>query len=429
LTLDVPRGKRRALMKTIKLTTVTLLTLLALAGTAHAVTPKTEMGAPTGSIQTEQPVEISLSSKVPIKFYGFVSAEFMWADSQLSSFGTLNNGLGVAGASPYNKNMVGFNRVVDETVDGRNNAFISATIQNSRFGFHLKPYDFDGKNFWVDARLELDFFSTGNLSAQSVLPRIRRAYASIGQEKWKLLFGHEWDLFSPLNTATLNIGANLWQQGNLGFRRPQICFVFNTPVADKSGVEVAMSVNLPSNRMNFDDPGNTTSIPMLEGRFGFSHKLPAGMMRLYASGMFARHKNAIAGASDVNNWAVAFSFDIPAHRFFKPSGEFHYGYSPGLMLSIASDTTRQRTMAGWGQIKSLWLDWFETNIGGGVEMLKSFEVANGWVKRNMMGFANLKFKPLKFFIIGLEYNYLCTDYQGSGSSRANAIFTNVLFYF
>lgn len=406
-----------------------MLVAFAVAVPSFAATPKTEMGAPTGSIQTDQPVEISLSSKVPIKFYGFISAEFMWADSQLSSFGTLNNGLGVVGASPYNKTMVGFNRVVDETVDGRNNAFISATIQNSRFGFHLKPYDFDGKNFWVDARLELDFFSTGNLSAQSVLPRIRRAYASIGQEHWKLLFGHEWDLFSPLNTATLNIGANLWDQGNMGFRRPQICFVFNNPVGDNSDVEAALSINLPSNRMNFDDSGNSTSIPMFEGRLGFSHKLPAGKMRLYASGMFARHKNAVAGASDINNWAVAFSFDIPAHRLFKASGEFHYGYSPGLMLSLASDTQRQRTIAGWGQIKSLWLNWLESNIGGGVDMLKSSQVANGWVKTNMMGFANLKFKPLKFFIIGIEYNYLRTNYQGSGSSAAHAGFTNVLFYF
>lgn len=408
--------------------TLFLFVFLVVAPDVHAVTPKAEMGTPTGSIQTDQPVEIPLSSKVPITFYGFISGEFVWADSQISSFGTLNNGLGVVGASPYNRVPAGFNRVVDETVDGKNDAFISATVQNTRFGFLLKPYDFGGKNFWVDARLELDFFSTGNLSAASVLPRIRRAYTSIGQERWKLLFGQEWDLFSPLNPATLNIGGNLWEQGNLGFRRPQICFAYRAHF-DESGIETALSVNLPSNRMNFDDSGNATSIPMLEGRFGFWHKLPAGKMRLYASGMFARHKNTVAGASDINNWALAFSFDIPVHRFFKPSGEFQYGYSPGLMLSIASDTMRQRTISGWAQIKSLWLDWFETNVGGGVDILKSSQVPNGWVKTNMMGFANLKFKPLKFFVIGVEYNYLRTNYQGSGSSAAHVIFNNVLFYF
>jgi hypothetical protein len=387
------------------------------------------VGAPSGSIQTDQPTEITLSSKVPITFYGFISAEFMWSDSQLSSFGTLNNGLGVAGATPYNRNMTGFNRVVDETVDGKNNAFISATVQNTRFGFYLKPYDFGGKNFWVDARLELDFFSTGNLSVHSVVPRVRRAYAAIGQERWKVLFGHEWDVFSPLNTATLNIGGNLWQQGNLGFRRPQISFTYEVPVADDMGVETVVSVNLPSNAMTFNDAGNTTSIPMLEGRVGYWAEMPGGKLKLYLSGLYARHNNATAGANDVNNWALAFSWAVPVHRFFMPSGEAHYGYSPGLMLSIASDTAKQRTVSGWGQIKSLWLDWFETNIGYGIEKLKSSEVAAGWVKTNQVGFANLKFKPLKIFVIGLEYNFLRTNYQGSGSSNANAIFTNVLFYF
>jgi hypothetical protein len=398
--------------------------------TAFAVTPKGELGAPTGSIQTDQPVEISLSSKVPISFYGFVSGEFMWADSQLSTFGTLNNGLGVIGANPYNRTMAGFNRVVDETVDGKNNAFISGTVQNTRFGFYLKPYDFNGQKFWVDARIELDFFSTSDLSISSVRPRIRRAYASIGQKQWKLLFGQEWELFSPLNPATLNIGGNLWQQGNLGFRRPQICFVGEIPIGEKeSGLEIATSINLPSNVMTFNDSGNTTGIPMLEGRIGYWYAMPEGKFKVYASGLFGRHRNAIAGDPDINNWALALSLNIPVHRWFKFSGEFQYGDSPGLVLSIASDIRKQRSTSGWGQIKSLWLDWLETNVGYGIDTLKSSQVPTGWVKSNQVGFANIKFKPLDFFIIGLEYNYLRTNYQGSGASAANAIFSNVLFYF
>jgi len=418
-------------MKTVGFTArlLAILTILFASPSAYAATPKTDLGAPAGSIQTDQPVEIALSSKVPIKFYGYISAEFMWADSQLSSFGTLNNGLGISGATPYNRNMSGFNRVVDETVDGNNDAFISATVQNTRFGFLLKPYDFNGKNFWVDARLELDFFSTSNLSIHSVLPRVRRAYASIGQERWKVLFGHEWDIFSPLNTATLNIGGNLWQQGNLGFRRPQIAFTYDAPIGEENGIETAVSVNLPSNSMSFSDNGNTTGIPMFEGRLGYWRKLPDGKMRIYASGLYARHKNAVTGASKVNNWALAFSMDLPVHRFFNPSGEFQYGYSPGMTLSIASDTIKQRTISGWGQIKSKWTDWFETNIGYGIDSLKSSQVATGWVKSNQVGFVNLMFKPLDIFVIGLEYNYLRTNYQGSGASAANAIFTNVLFYF
>ncbi len=416
-------------MKHVIVSALLVVLFAAVSPLAHAAKPNAEMGVPGGSIQTDQPVDISLSSKVPISFYGFISAEFMWSNSQLSTFGALNNGLGVAGANPYNRTMAGFNRVVDETVDGTNDAFISGTVQNTRFGFLLKPYDFDGKDFWVDARLELDFFSTSDLSAASVRPRVRRAYASIGQKSWKLLFGQEWDIFSPLNPNTLNIGGNLWQQGNLGFRRPQICAVYSPSLSDDDGIEVAASVNLPSNAMTFNDSGNTTGIPMLEGRFGYWHAMTDGKFRVYLSGLYARHKNAVAGASAINNWALGLSFDVPAHTFFRFSGEAHYGYSPGLLLSIAQDTRRQRTISGWTQIQSTWLEWLETNIGYGMDVLKGSEVTTGWVKRNDVGFFNLKFKPLAFFIIGLEYNYLRTNYQGSGASDAHALFTNVLFYF
>lgn len=380
--------------------------------------------AATEDLQKGQEEKISLSTKVPASLYGFISAEAMWADSQLSTLGTLDNT-----PANYNKNMAGFNRVVDESVETNNDAFISFTPQNTRIGVRLDPYDFGGKNFKADGCLELDFFSTTDFSAASIRPRIRRAFAGIGQERWHLLFGQEWDIFSPLNPATLNIGGDLWLQGNLGFRRPQIQAAYNHPVWEKSSFEVVGSLNLPSNSMAFNDNGNTTGIPMMEGRLGFLHDLPAGKMKAYLSGLYARHKNAVAGASTINNWGVAASLEIPAHKFFTPSLEFHYGYSMGSLLSIASDTTRQRTISGWGQIKSIWLKWFETNIGYGADILKSSQVAANFVKSNQMGFGNIQFKPVSAFVIGLEYNYMRTNYQGDGPSHASAVLLNALYFF
>jgi len=399
-----------------------LIGLLALAALLISVAIPAFAGSE--DLQTEQEEKIVLSTKVPVSFYGFVSAEGMYSDSQLSSFGTLNNT-----PANYNRVMSGFNRVVDESVDGNNDAFISGTVQNTRFGFDLAPYDFGGKNFKVDARLEMDFFSTNNLSVHSVLPRIRRAYAGIGQTRWHVLMGQEWDIFSPLNTATINIGGNLWQQGNLGFRRPQIQFTYNHPVMEDSKIEAAASINLPGNSMAFNDNGNTTGIPMFQGRVGFIHPIWAGPFKVYLSALYARHKNAVAGQATVNNWGMALSIDAPIHKFLKPMFEFHYGYSLGSLLSIASDTNRQRTISGWMQIKSLWLDWLETNVGYGLDTLKGSQVAAGWIKRNQMGFAQVRFKPISSFIIGLEYNFLRTNYQGSGSSNANAGVLNVLYFF
>ncbi|MFA4875752.1 MAG: hypothetical protein WC840_05320 [Candidatus Peribacteraceae bacterium] len=376
------------------------------------------------SIQTDVPEKISLSTKVPVSLYGFILAEFLYSDSQLSSFGTLNNT-----PANYNTNITGFNRVQDETVQGMNDAFISATPQNTRFGFMLAPYDFNGKNFKVDADLEMDFFSTANLGAGSIAPRLRRAYAGIGQERWHVLIGQEWELFSPLNTDTFNIGSNLWNQGNLGNRRPQIQFTFKQPFGEKSGVEAAASVSLPSNSLSSNDTANTTGIPMGQGRLGVWHDMSEGKFWAYISAAYYRNRNAAAGGADINNWGIAASITAPVHKFFKPSVEFQYGYSMGTLFAISSNTARQREIAGWGQVKSQWASWFETNVGYGGDFLKSSQVAAGSVKNNQIVFANLRFKPIKDFIIGPEYNFMSTNYQGSGASKANVVFLNAMYYF
>jgi hypothetical protein len=399
-------------------------TVLVLVASLAFVLAASTANAGSEDIQKGQTEKIVLSSKVPFAFYGFISAEGIYSDSQISTFGTLDNT-----PASYNRVPCGFNRVVDETTDTKNDAFISGTPQNTRFGFSLDPYDFGGKNFKVDAKLEMDFVSTTTLNIGSFAPRIRRAFAAIGQERWRVLFGQEWDVFSPLNTATLNIGSNLWTQGNLGFRRPQITFLYNHPVCDKCSIEAVASVNLPSNSVSFTDNGNTTGMPLMVGRIGFLRDMTAGKLKAYVAGAYARHRNAVAGAYTINNWGVSASLEAPFHKFFQPSLEFQYGYSLGMMLSIASDTTRQRDISGWGQVKSLWLDWFETNVGYGADFLKGSQVAAGWVKSNQMGFFNAIFKPLSAFNIGLEYNYMRTNYQGNGASSANVAFINTLFFF
>ncbi|MBN1282156.1 MAG: hypothetical protein JXA24_00075 [Proteobacteria bacterium] len=376
------------------------------------------------SIQTDIPEKITLSSKVPVSFYGFVLGEFLYSDSQLSSFGTFNNT-----PASYNTSITGFNRVQDETAQGNNDAYISATVQNTRFGFMLAPYDFGGRNFKVNADIEMDFFSTANLSASSISPRLRRAYAGIGQRRWHVLMGQEWDIFSPLNPATFNVGANLWNQGNLGFRRPQIRFTFKQPFGENSGMEAAVSAGLPSNSLSSNDPANTTGIPMGQARLGLWHDMPAGKLWAYISGVYYRNRNAVAGAADINNWGLCASILAPVHKFFQPSVEFQYGYSLGSLLSGSSNTTRQRTVEGWGQVKSKWLSWLETNAGYGGEFIKGSQVPAGWVKSNQLVFANIYFKPLKDFVVGPEYNYMRTNYQGSGASEANVVFLNAMYYF
>ncbi|MBU0505671.1 MAG: hypothetical protein ABII18_09080 [bacterium] len=356
----------------------------------------------------------SVSSKLPMKVYGFIAAQTMWGDSQVGSFGN-------------NLNMTAPNRVIDETTVGADDAFIGFTMQNTRVGLYLEPYEFDGKSYAIDARLELDFWSTATVSYSVQSPRIRRAYMSLGNDTWNVLFGQEWDLFAPLNPASINVGNVLWNQGNVGFRRPQVRSTYKHGY-DKSGVEVAASVNSPNNSMLFNDLGNTTGIPMFQGRLGYWRDWSNGKFQAYVSGMYARHNDA-AGGADINNWGSALSLDMPFLKYAKVQAEGFFGYSMNPLLSITAATTKQRTFGGWAAITSPWCDYFETNIGYGGEFVRSADVAAGNLKTNMVGFANMKFKPVTHLMLGVEYNYLRSNYQGNGNSIAHGVLGTAMYVF
>ncbi len=356
-------------------------------------------------VQTEG---IALSSKVPVSFYGFITAQGIYTDSTVQTLDPTN-------ASTINA-LTGINSVENEKAAGaaNNNAAIGFTAQNSRFGFLFSPYTIGNASFDVDARLEFDLFSTTLTNIHGLSPRIRRAYFGMGGDSWHVLLGQEWDLFSPLNVASFDF-VNMWQMGNLGIRRPQLRYMYTHDVSEETGIETGMSLGLPSNNLNFANTSNDSAMPMLQGRLGLTHNLSAGKMKAYLSGVFHRTH----AAQKINNWGLALSLYVPVHAYFKPSMEIHYGKSLGNLLSLTSTTTKQRALAGWAQVKSNWTDKVSTVVGYGMEMLKNSEVAAGAIKTNMDGFINISYSPVKPVSIGMQFDHIRTNYQVSGTSSAN----------
>lgn len=373
----------------------------------------------TSKETTQKPAQegFKISSKVPVTLYGFVAAQTFLGDSQLGSLGA-------------NQSAVAPNRVIDETTVTADDAFLAFTLQNSRVGLYFDPYDFGGKNFTIDARFEIDFFENSATATQALAqPRIRRLYTSIGNDSWRFLAGQEWELFAPLNTPTLNTGSNLWHQGNLGFRRPQLRGTYNYKNGN-NGLELAASINNSSNSLFLNDNGNTTAIPMFQGRLGYWHQYDSGKLETYLSASYGQHRNLTAGLDDVTNWGVAVSVSAPIIKeYLTFMGEGHYGNSLNSQLSISAVTTDQITMGGWAAVQSQWNSWFETNVGYGMEDLDDDDVAALGISSNSNIFGNLKFKPVKQFIIGFEYNYLSTEYSGNGTSNAHLLMSNVMYSF
>lgn len=375
--------------------------------------------------ETKQP-ETSVGAKFPVKLYGFVAAQVFWGSSKTRLYG--GNNSTAAQSSVLNGNIGPEN----------NNSWISFTPQNSRIGLDWTGSSV-GQNVYIGGKLELDFLNILNTTnyGTSPIPRIRHFYFELwGKEKefkkWSVLAGQTWDLFSPLNTQSLSLGGNLWFQGNMGFRRPQIRFTYQHPWANNNVFKVALAAANPANTDDLIGNGGVDSgIPYGELLVEYDKKMKHGDLTVAVSGAAGRHRRN--GNSWSNMYGVAGSLSVPFHKFFKVSGEVQYGQDLGNFLSYDGVGRRITDIAAWGQVSSRWHKMFETNIGYGIDNSDRAKVPAGTgvanINRNQVYFANFKLYPVDAFYWGVEYNYMRTGYKGNGTSDASVVFTNLVYSF
>jgi hypothetical protein len=364
-------------------------------------------------------VQKKVGSKHPLDIYGLVAAQAFMGTARTQLYGGLNS---TAAQS----------RVIDKNAaNGGRHTWFSATPQNSRVGLNWTGSKVSEK-LTASGLFEIDFVNIlGNTAyGASPIPRIRHLYGDLSSsDNWALLFGQTWDLFSPLNTASLSLGNNLWFQGNQGFRRPQFRFTYNFKLDDVNSIKTSVSANLPANTDDLTNSGISSGIPLGEGLVQYNHKMKHGDLIVAASG--------IAGTNTVNGGykkmaGVAGSLHIPFHKFLKLTGEVQYGQDMGIFLSYVNSTGNAyggRDMAIWGQLTSQWCNKFDTAFGYGIDDIKASKAAAGNVDRNQVVFANFRVFPVKPFYVGLEYNYMRTTYKGNGPSQANIIFSNFVYSF
>lgn len=366
----------------------------------------------------------NVGSKFPVKLYGFIALQTFWGDAWTQLYTNRNNG--------QNHSFVAQSSVDDKSLVGIPNGdkWIGFTPQNSRIGLNWTGTKL-AKDLLIGGKLEIDFLNpSGGMSPQ---PRMRLFYINFGGKSWMLRAGQAWDIFSPLNTRTLSLAGNLWFQGNLGFRRPQIRFTYNKDVSNKDHLTGMISVNNPSNLDTLINSGNTSSVPYFEGLFQYARDMKYGDLIVAVSGVFGQKRNA--GVWD-NVWGIAGSLVVPVHKFLNFSGEFQYGDNLGDFLTYAGNTRNAMSTDAWAQISSYWTNWFETNIGYGIDNVDKNRVTPtntglntmiDSIYRNQNIFANMKFFPAKPFYIGVEYNRMRTSYRGNGTSCADIVMMNMVY--
>ncbi|MBD3419741.1 MAG: hypothetical protein GF398_06450 [Chitinivibrionales bacterium] len=333
--------------------------------------------------------------KPELKPYGFLKGDMYFSTDGLNSWGS---GSIVAAARATGS---------DETA-------YALSAQHSRFG--LKGSAPVG-NMQIGGVLELDFFSTKSLTNANANPRIRLGYAWIELIKGlQLRFGQQWDLFSPLNPSTNNTNANLWYNGNYGFRRPQVQFRYLMDfVAVKPIVQISVGEGAKEGETDVS-PGadNLSMLPMIQGRvgLGFAESMSAGFSGFYT---------AFGEDQDYSANGISVDVNLPIHDLFAFKGEFGYGGGMNHANIFTIGPPDSDIIGFWANVISKPLDFLHIIVGFADEMNITEDLADGQEESNLTVFGNLTFPFGKYFSIAAEYQFISTTVKGQDAFTGGVI--------
>ena len=140
---------------------------------------ESESSLPVVDASSERPV----TSKFAITLTGFLKTDFLWNNARLNS----------TSAPRF------------AVQDDRDDDQFTGTVKHSRIIAKIAgPAIGEGR---IRAYVETDLFNlfdTTDLNFNNNQFRLRQLYVSLDHPTWRVLLGQTWDLFSPLNVATLN---------------------------------------------------------------------------------------------------------------------------------------------------------------------------------------------------------------------------------
>jgi hypothetical protein len=298
---------------------------------------------------------------------------------------------------------------------------IGLTAQHTRFG--LKGSAKTG-DITMGGLIELDFWViAANANAK---PRMRLAYAWCDPLKgFEIRAGQQWDIFSPLNPTTNNTNANLWYDGNYGFRRPQMTLQYEmdlgsvkpllqvsageTTREDELAISQATDTSKKVTVGTFIGADNKSGIPLTQGRFAlkFLKTMEVGFAGVYG---------AYGADRTVKTTGISFDANLPIHQLFALKAE----YAMGVNLNNAnlftvggngSATADVKTSGFWVEATSKPIGYFNAVLGFGDEMVSS-TIASKAIESNMTGYADLIFPIGEAFSLSAEYQLLVTKLKG-----------------
>lgn len=334
------------------------------------------------------------AEKPELKPYGFIKGDMYYATAGVTSWFS-DQPTAAAKAS------------------GGDTSSTAFTAQHSRFGITGKTSAGDVE---VGGKLEMDFFSANSNTITNANPRMRQAYTWVKPAAGlDVRIGQQWDLFSPLNPTTNNTNANLWYNGNYGFRRAQFQVRYTK---DLGGVKPEVQACIAEGTKEGFGVGedNLAKIPQIQGRLGagFMGKMNAGVSTIYGSYGVEREYSTFGISVDAN---------LPVHKLCAIKGEFALGtnLNNANIFNCAgngNDSTDAKNMGFWFNVTSKPMDYLHTVIGFAQENVTTDPLADGLIESNRAIYGDLIFPITDCFSIAAEVEHISTTRKGSDPDAA-----------
>lgn len=256
------------------------------------------------------------------------------------------------------------------------NAVTSITARETRLGL---DFSWKENEYQTDARLEFDFYGLGTTSAtlnsQENKPTtmLRHAYVQITRGHWSILAGQTSDIISPLVPKSVNYTV-LWDQGNIGYRRPQVRLTGWVNATDKVKLTAAVGAtrtlggDLDGDKI---DDGADAVLPTVQGRLGIAAKLAEKKtLEVGFSGHYGREQYQLKGTQYVKSWSGNVDLRAVLGDRFELLGEAFTGQDLGTYYGGVGQTVNPlnheiASTGGWGQISFKPVDRVWINLGYG----------------------------------------------------------------
>jgi len=316
-----------------------------------------------------------------------------------------------------------------------NESSIGATARQSRFGLKIaSPGVAAAMNAkTVEGTFEIDFYggyypTNNNSWVNQLLPRLRLFNVAISFDKIKIVAGHDWMVFAPVNPDSIHHleVPPLSNTGNLWSRLPQLS-VHATLGAITASAGVLAPVDSTATgaaaiaAVRDAGAADKSLVPSLQGRVAYAVKTSDFAVTAGVSGHLGREKVAgdlamMIAAHDVASWGAAGDLVVQVGKLITFKGEAFVGANLDQFFSGASiagpagmqDPTPVRGY--WGQlaVKPGNLGLFLAAGSDNPEAPNAGRLPPSAISRNFAVYAAATWTFAPKLVAGLEVDYLDT---------------------